>query len=242
MKHRGFLDLPITNKGNFPPTALAAVNPVRCSLLCLPPTQFSFFRCRDLFGWAQQNKPNSSPLQILLRSYLDKIVGNVACSQGVTISSVYALLSPETVLNGALNRFFQQSSQPSDALKFSTFIFSANLMALVLKTRAKTATSLLRTTRSYLNIVSSKFAKVPHLNHWRFELLPFFVASKTLSLIFSQVDQVFFGIPYFAATCDFVFPSSPSFKALYLSLMGLAFNLHLLAIVAMMMNRQESCK
>ena len=52
LKHQGFLDLPITNKGNFSPTALSAVDPVRRSLLCLPPTQFSFFRCRDLFGWA----------------------------------------------------------------------------------------------------------------------------------------------------------------------------------------------
>ena len=29
LKHRSFLDLPITNKGNFSPIALAAVNPVR---------------------------------------------------------------------------------------------------------------------------------------------------------------------------------------------------------------------
>ena len=49
LKHRGFLDLSITNKGVFSPTALDAVNPVRRSLLCLPPTQCSFFKCRDLF-------------------------------------------------------------------------------------------------------------------------------------------------------------------------------------------------
>ena len=53
LKHQGFLDLPVTNYGNFSPTILAAVIPVWRSLLCLPPTQFSFFRCRDLFGWAQ---------------------------------------------------------------------------------------------------------------------------------------------------------------------------------------------
>ena len=63
---------------------------------------------------------------------------------------MHSLLSPETVLNDTLNRFFQQSSQPSDALKFSTFIFSGNSMVLVLKTRAETATSLLRTTRKHL--------------------------------------------------------------------------------------------
>ena len=34
------------------------------------------------------------------------IVGNVICSQGVTISSVHALLSPEIVLNDTLNNFF----------------------------------------------------------------------------------------------------------------------------------------
>ena len=55
-------------------------------------------------------------------------------------------------------------------------------------------------------------------------LIAFFVASKILSLFFSQVDKVFFGIPYFAATCDFVFPSSTSFNALYLSLMDFVFN------------------
>ena len=83
---------------------------------------------------------------------MDKIVGNVVFFQGATISSVHALFSPETVLNDTLNRFIQRSSQSSDALKFSTFIFSANSMALVLKTRAETATSLLRTTRSHLKI------------------------------------------------------------------------------------------
>ena len=44
LKHQGFLDLPITNRGILSPTALAAVNPVRLSLLRLLPTQFSFFR------------------------------------------------------------------------------------------------------------------------------------------------------------------------------------------------------
>ena len=90
---------------------------------------------------------------------MDKIVGNVVCFQGAIISAVHALLSPETVLNDTLNRFFQRSSLPSDAHKMfkhskdaQTFIFSANAMALVLKTRTETATSLLRTTRSHLNI------------------------------------------------------------------------------------------
>ena len=139
-------------------------------------------------------------------------------------------------------RFFQWSGQPADVLKFSTFIFSGNSTALALKTRAETATSLLQTTRSHLYIAWSKFAQVSFLNRWRFELLPFFMASKILSLFFSQVDKVFFGIPYFAATCSFLFPSSTSFNALYLSLMNFVFNLRLLAIVAMMMNQQESCK
>ena len=56
------------------------------------------------------------------------------CSEGATISSVHLLLSPETVLNDTLNHFFQRSSHPLDALKVSTFIFSANSMVLVLKT------------------------------------------------------------------------------------------------------------
>ena len=77
------------------------------------------------------------------------------------------------------------------------------------------------------------------LNRWRFELLPFFVASKIFFLFYSQVDKVFFGIPYFAATCDFAFPSSTSFSVLYSSLMDFVFNLRLLAIVDMMMNQQE---
>ena len=141
-----------------------------------------------------------------------------------------------------LNRFFQQSSQPSETSKFSTFIFAANSVALVLKTRTETATFLLRTTRSHLNIAWSKFGKVSCLNRWRFELLPFFVALKILSLFFSQVYKVFFGITYFAATCDFVFPSSTSFNALHLSLMDFVFNLRLLAIVTMMMNQQESTR
>ena len=51
-----------------------------------------------------------------------------------------------------------------------------------------------------------------------------------------------FGILYFAATCNFIFPSSTSFNALSLYLMQFVFNLSLLAIIAMMMNQQESCK
>ena len=46
-------------------------------------------------------------------------------------------------LNDILIRFFQRASQPSNALTFSTLIFSENSMALVLKTRTETATSLL---------------------------------------------------------------------------------------------------
>ena len=78
------------------------------------------------------------------------------------------------------------------------------------------------------------------LNRWRFELLPFFVASKIFFLFYSQVDKVFFGIPYFAATCDF--DLATSFNALHLSLMDFVFNLCLLAIVAIMMTQQEVCK
>ena len=76
---------------------------------------------------------------ICLSSCLHKIV----FSQGVIISSVHVLLSPEIVLNDILIRFFQRASQPSNALTFSTLIFSENSMALVLKTRTETATSLL---------------------------------------------------------------------------------------------------
>ena len=46
LQHREFLDLPIKKTGNFSPTVLAAFNTV--SLLCLPPTQFSIFRCREI--------------------------------------------------------------------------------------------------------------------------------------------------------------------------------------------------
>ena len=48
LQHREFLDLPIKSTGNLFPTALAAFNLVRRSLLCLPPTQFSIFRCREI--------------------------------------------------------------------------------------------------------------------------------------------------------------------------------------------------
>ena len=105
-------------------------------------------------------------------------------------------------------------------------------MALVLKTRAETATSLLRTTRSHLNIAWSKFAKVSCLNRWRFELLPFFVASKILSLFFSQVDKVFFGYAVLCSDPRLWFSVFPSFNALYLSLMDFVFNLCLLAIIS----------
>ena len=84
--------------------------------------------------------------------------------------------------------------------------------------------------------------KLPCLNRWRFELLPFFVASKIFSLFFRQVDKVLFSILYFAATYDFAFLFPSSFNELYLSLMGFVFNLRLLAIVAMMINQQEPCK
>ena len=48
LQHREFLDLPIKKTGNFSPTALAVLNPVRRNLLCLSPTQFSIFRCREI--------------------------------------------------------------------------------------------------------------------------------------------------------------------------------------------------
>ena len=85
---------------------------------------------------------------------------------------------------------------------------------------------------------------MPRLNRWRFGLLLFFVASKILSLFFSPGDssEVFSGIPYFLATCDFVSPPSTSFNAVYLFLMDFVFNLRFPVITAMMMNQQESCK
>ena len=83
---------------------------------------------------------------------------------------------------------------------------------------------------------------MPCRKRWRYELLAFSVDSKILSLYFSQVGKVFFGILYFAATCDFVFPSYTSFNALYLSVIDFVFNLRLLAVVVMMMKQRESCK
>ena len=172
-----------------------------------------------------------------MRSYLDKIVGNVVCFQGATISSVHALFSPETVLNDTLNSFFQRSRQPSDALKFSTFIFSANSMALVLKTRVETATSLLRTTRNHLKIAWSKFAKVPCLNRWRFGLLLFFMASEILSLFFSQVDKVslVYSTLQRLATLFFYFPLP---LMCYTNLWWTLYS----TCVYQTMNQNESCK
>ena len=119
------------------------------------------------------------------------IVGNVICSQGVTISSVHALLSPEIVLNDTLNNFFP-AIQPA-MRRFE--IFNVHLLC---KFNGFSFENQSR--NSYIsasnNQVLSKFAKVPYLNRGRFELLPFFVASKILSLFFSQVDKVFFGILY----------------------------------------------
>ena len=76
--------------------------------------------------------------------------------------------------------FSSNLASHQNALKLSAFIISTSSMALVLKNRA--GKSLIQTTRSHLNIALSKFAKVPCLNLWRFELPPFFVASKILSL------------------------------------------------------------
>ena len=155
---------------------------------------------------------------------------------------MHSLLSPETVLDDTLNRFFQQSSQPSDALKFSTFIFSGNSMVLVLKTRAETATSLLRTTRKHLKtLLDPSLQECPasiadvlsyFLFSWLRKFYSHFLAKQIKCfLVYRTLQQL--------AT---FFPPSTSFNALYLSLMEFAFNLRLLAIVAMMMNQQESCK
>ena len=124
--------------------------------------------------------------------------------------------------------FFQQSNQSSEAWRPLTFI------ALPLKIRAETATSLLLKVRSHLKIVWSKFAKDPSVKHWRFELFPFFTASKIFSLFFNQVDRVFFVILCFKATFDLGLPSSTSFSVLYSSLIDFVFNFRLVAIAAMM--------
>ena len=62
LKHRGLADFPITNMGSLSPSASAAVKPVNLTLLCFPPVHFSDFKCRDLFGKALKNRPNSSAL------------------------------------------------------------------------------------------------------------------------------------------------------------------------------------
>ena len=46
-----FFRLADYKQGQFFSNCLSSCQPVRRGLLCLPPTQFSFFRCRNLFGW-----------------------------------------------------------------------------------------------------------------------------------------------------------------------------------------------
>ena len=50
LEHRGVLDLPTTNMGNFSPIALAAAVPVNRTLLFFPPEHFSLGKCYVLVG------------------------------------------------------------------------------------------------------------------------------------------------------------------------------------------------
>ena len=137
--------------------------------------------------------------------------------------------SPDTVLNETLYLFFQ----PSGSWNPLILIFSASSLAFSFRIDADTTTFLLLTVKSHLKLRSSKFANVPCLNHQRFDLFPCaFIDSKIFSLFLIQVDNVFFGMPYFIATWDFDDPSSTSFKAEYLSWLILVFSFLFVATVA----------
>ena len=88
-----------------------------------------------------------------------------------------SFISPKPFLMG----YIVSSSDLTSHQKHEFFLnvhFLANSIALFLRIRAETATSLVLTIRTHLKITWCKFASDPSLKRWHIELPPFLTASK----------------------------------------------------------------
>ena len=114
--------------------------------------------------------------------------------------------SPETVSNDILFPSFQCRSQPSEAWKFS-------VLKSLAKITAENGTFWLCILRNQLKIAWSTNCWLPDFNFYLLTLVPFFSASKSFSLILTQVDKVLLGTINLAATFLLLSPFSRSLSA-----------------------------
>ena len=96
----------------------------------------------------------------------------------------------------------------SDAWKFSTFNSLASVSAFSWIMVAGNRTFWLHILRNQLKIALSTIWKLPVLNFCPLMLLSFSSESKSFSSFLTQVDKVFFGTPYLAATSSLLIPFS----------------------------------
>ena len=151
------------------------------------------------------------------RSQFDKRVGRDVFNHALTISGVTDFDSPETVLNDIIFLSFQRCSQPSEAWMFSVCNSLAKITAFSWIMQANNGTLWLRIVRNQLKIALSINSWLPHFNFCLLKLVPFFRTSKSFSLFLTQVNKVFLGTLYLAATSLLLSPFSRSLSAWYFS-------------------------
>ena len=125
--------------------------------------------------------------------------------------------SPEAVLNVILFLSFQRRSQQTKASKFSVFNYLAKITAFSWIMEADNCTFWLRMFRNQLKIAWSINSWLPDFNFYLLTSVPFFSASKKFFLFLTQVDQVFLGTLYLAATSLLFSPFSRSLSAWHFS-------------------------
>ena len=96
LKHRGFLDFPITNIGSFSPTTFVAATSAILILLCFPPStcQASNGRFCLVDIDLSLKRPNSSVLCISSKLYWERRVGKDVSYQDGIISGCTELILP----------------------------------------------------------------------------------------------------------------------------------------------------
>ena len=125
--------------------------------------------------------------------------------------------SPETVWKDILFLSFQCRSQPSEAWKFSVSNSLEKITAFSWIMEADNCTFWLHVFRNQLKIVWSTSSWLPDFNFYLLTLVPFFNASESFSLFLTQVNKVFLGTLYLAATSLSLSPFSKSLSAWHFS-------------------------
>ena len=112
---------------------------------------------------------------------------------------------------------FQRRNQPSDGWKFLTFNYLGTVSTFFWIMAADSETFWVPILRNHLRIALSTISKLPVLDFCRLMLLPFSGGSKGFSLLLSQIDNVFFGKAYLAATFLLLLSFSKSLSAWHFS-------------------------